>query len=78
MRIRCSIGANASLTIKIYRISTIIRTKHHLKCCGKVMIGFDGLSTIKIYFCIYKMKGNILIYTKNNYKVNEFVKIMNP
>ena len=56
----------------------MIRTKHHLKCCGKVMIGFDGLSTIKIYFCIYKMKGNILIYTKNNYKVNEFVKIMNP
>ena len=38
------------------------------------MIGFDGLSTIKIYFCIYKLKGNILIYTKNNYKVNEFVK----
>ena len=35
MRVRCPIGANASLTIKIYRISTMIRTKHHLKCCGK-------------------------------------------
>ena len=47
MRVRCSIGANASLTIKIYMKSTEKRTKHHLKCCGKIMIGFDGLSTIK-------------------------------